>query len=210
MFRLLLICCLFVAGCTTTGSLSSSGRPAYVQPPKDAAMPSTVSGTTTTTQTTIAPGTTISEGSPPQGASTPLAGATTEMVETIQRLVTLPQITSTQTTHSEQVIVAAPRQPDTSVELHKVDVKERRPLLYVGIALIITGIAVAALLHFPTPGLICAAAGFLCFVLWFISGETWLMYCIVGLPLLAGGLYAGYEVCTHHVKTGQTKITPPA
>jgi len=202
MSRFLLTFCLLVGGCQSTGSLSSGHRPAYVQPPKDAQSASTVSGTTTTTQTTVAAGTTITESPRPQGASTSLS-------EIVARVTTLPEITTVQTTHTEQVVVAPPRAVDTSVAEHKIDAQERRPLLYVGIALIIAGIAVATLLHFPTPGLICAASGFLCFLLWFISGETWLMYLIIGLPLLAGGIYAGYEICIHHIKTGQTTSPLP-
>lgn len=132
----MLIILLGLTGCATSGLIRKGGF--KLQPPKDASMPSVVNSGEILAETVIPAGTvkTILES---QGTATEPAKKETRYTfteETVERSVE----------KTESATLANPRAPDQTVALAKVAAAERRYLLFVGIGLFVSAIALKALL----------------------------------------------------------------
>lgn len=160
-----------------------------VTPPSNASGPTTVAVAESATKVVVDAGTKVTS-SPASAAS-----AAKEVVE-------FPKMVIDQTTTSNSTSVAPPRAPDQSVALAKVDVADRRPLLYVAIGLLLVAIGVGSpgLLDHPTAGLAIAAGAGIFFLAWRAASEPWLAYAGGALALVGVALAVGYEISQMHAR----------
>lgn len=141
--RPLFLSILLIAGCKSSGSIKTvSGL--SVKPPTQSESPTQASESKATQALTLPAGSTIQVLHLP---ATPTSPESTQTTYTLAKDSVQSLATSSQT-----VSLSPTRKPDTSVELHKIDVAERRWLLFIGIGLLVGGVAVKSLLP-AWPGL---------------------------------------------------------
>lgn len=187
--RCMLLLLLVVSVSMLTQSCASSGKiklpsGVMVKPPIQAEQPTQVTEYKASQALSIPAGSTI------QVVHTP---ATPSAPESTQTTYTLSMDTQQTVQSSAQTISLSPtRKPDTTVALHKIDVAERRWLLFIGIGLGVAGIAVKSLLP-AWPGLprgLFLGAG-LAIAAWKLSEiPAWV---IAAAVLVAGLLALGYK-----------------
>lgn len=177
-----------LAGCTVFRGHVRTKAGTELSPPANASSASTVNEDFSVDSLTIPAGSkiTINE---KLATSTAPAEKTTE--------VTLSKDTVHRTeNHITTASVAAPRAPDQTVALAKLDNDERRPVLYLAIAF---ALGAGALLYFQQRSLaeICGILSVIAFALWWAMGHEKLLGWTFG-ALAAGAI--GYFVYTEYRK----------
>lgn len=184
LFMLLLaLAGLLSTGCSSGGQLKlPSGT--VITPPKQSEQPTQVTESKASQTLSIPAGSTI------QVVHTP---ATPSAPESTQTTYTISKDTQQSVQSNSQTISLSPtRKPDTTVELHRADLAERRWLLFVGIGLGVAGIALRSLLP-AWPGLStgCFGGAVLALAAWKLAEiPAWIFLCVIGV---VGLLALGYK-----------------
>lgn len=178
---------LLMAGCKSTGSIKSSSG-LFVKPPAQSESPTSVTESKASQTLSIPAGSTI------QVVHTP---ATPSAPESTQTTYTISKDTQQSVQSNSQTISLSPtRKPDTTVELHKADLAERRIILYVAIACLLGGIALKALMPaWPGASTTAWVASGVLFAAWkFSEVPWWAAALVVGLYVAIAGGYKRGEV----------------
>jgi len=98
-------------------------------------------------------------------------------------------------------------QPSTAAQigLAQVAADSRSPLMYAGIGLIVIGLLVATLAHYPTPGGLLALCGV---ALIGLHTYPWLGLISAALGAAAAGIYTGHEIGERKAKSATSISTP--
>lgn len=188
LFMLLLaLAGLLSTGCSSGGQLKlPSGT--VITPPKQSEQPTQVTESKASQTLSIPAGSTI------QVVHTP---ATPSAPESTQTTYTISKDTQQSVQSNSQTISLSPtRKPDTTVELHRADLAERRIILYVAIACLLGGIALKALMPaWPGASTTAWVASGVLFAAWkFSEVPWWAAALVVGLYVAIAGGYKRGEV----------------
>lgn len=188
--RLFIVTLLFLSACQSGRVITAGG--ARITPPPRSERPTQVSESTSEQSLVLPAGSTIKVESTPATPSSPSITTTTYTLA--------KDATQSSVAKNSAISLAETRKPDTTVELHKADLAERRILLYAAIGALALGIAAKSLIP-AWPGAstsLFIAAGILGAAWKFSEVPWWAAVAVIGLYVAIAGGY----------KRGEVDVTP--